>query len=101
MFCNGGNQQQGGNYDAMISYSDKDLPIVLKYVVPNFESHANLRLFVRHCDDPQAGMTINAIKNSIANSGIAVCLVTKKLPEIRKAMLRIGHDKNAYGITYQ
>lgn len=43
VFCNGGNQQQGGNYDAMISYSDKDLPIVLKYVVPNFEAQANLR----------------------------------------------------------
>lgn len=77
MFCNGGNQKQGGNYDAMISYSDKDLPIVLKYVVPNFETHANLRLFVRHRDDPQAGMTINAIQNSIVNIGIAVCLVTK------------------------
>lgn len=77
VFYNGGNQKQGGDYDAMISYSDKDLPIVLKYVVPNFETHANLRLFVRHRDDPQAGMTINAIQNSIVNIGIAVCLVTK------------------------
>lgn len=89
----------------MISYSDKDLTIVLKYVVPNLEAHASLRLFVRHRDDPQAGKSINAIRNSIENSRKAVCLVTKnylkserqcyELDMIRMHMeSRIDHQEN-------
>lgn len=77
VFCYEDNQSEDGSFHAMISYAEKDLPIVLKYVVPNLEAQHNFKLFVRHRDDPHAGMTINAIRNSIKNSGKAVCLVTK------------------------
>lgn len=104
VFSNGGIEEEVERYHAMISYSDKDLSIVLRYVVPNLET-LGLRLFVRHRDDPQAGMSINAIRNSIYNSNNAVCLVTKnylkskrqcyELDMIRMHMeSRIDHQEN-------
>lgn len=104
-FCIKGKKQKGRSFHAMISYAEKDLPIVLKYVVPNLEVLPNFRLFVRHRDDPQAGKTINAIRNSIKNSRKAVCLMTKnylkskrqcyELAMIRKHMeSRIDQQEN-------
>lgn len=64
-------------YDAMISYSPKELSFVLTDVIPRLENEAGFKLYVKDRDEPVGTPFGETIMEAIQNSRRVVCLVTK------------------------
>ncbi|XP_076111078.1 toll-like receptor 4 [Mytilus galloprovincialis] len=74
-------QESHYEYNAFISFAEKDRDFILKECIPNLEAEENIKLCI-HCRDflPGEEITTN-ITNAIHQSGKTICLISKAFLE--------------------
>lgn len=70
-------QSTGYEYDAMISYSPRELKFVITDLIPHLEVETGLNLYIADRNEPLGAPKGEAIMEAIQNSRRVICLMTQ------------------------